>query len=254
MPPPLDRISIELTNRCQKRCSFCYNHSHPAGESHWTAEDLIELLHDCRAQGVCAVSLGGGEPLESPLLWDVLAAVRGTMFRSLTTNGLLLDRLKEKLIAAAPEKVHISLHFPESRAEVDRVIRQTTQLADAGVRSGINLLVARSQLREARQAAQRIRAAGIDNQRILYLPMRGSETPSPREVAAVADGPFQSMSCLGGCARSERFCSLRWDRTVAWCSYTSSRRPLVELSHRGLLAALEDLPLVFCGPTMQGEP
>ena len=34
----LDRISIELTNRCAKACWFCYNHSQPAGATQWTVE------------------------------------------------------------------------------------------------------------------------------------------------------------------------------------------------------------------------
>ena len=96
-----------------------------------------------------------------------------------------------------------------------------------GVRSGINLLVARSNLEAARQAARTVRDSGIGNERIVYLPMRGRDTPTPAEVAAVAGGqPFQSMTCLMACGKSPRFCSIGWDKTVAWCSYTKTRAPL----------------------------
>jgi hypothetical protein len=89
---------------------------------------------------------------------------------------------------------------------------------------------------------------------MVYLPMRGQDTPTPEEVAVVAGRlPFQSMSCLSGCARSPRFCSIGWDRTVAWCSYTRTRRVLPELSYAGLAAALEGLGLEFCGGTSGGE-
>ena len=85
---------------------------------------------------------------------------------------------------------------------------------------------------------------------IVYLPMRGTDTPTPTEVARVAgNGPFQSMSCLAGCARSPRFCSIGWDKSVAWCSYTVSRTPLPELTYRGLEATLPGLGLTFCGGT-----
>ena len=246
----LERISIELTNRCQKGCWFCYNHSNAAGRDVWTADEIVSLALDCRDHGTRAVSLGGGEPLESPILFEVLRRLDGELYRSVTTNGLLLteERL-ESLVAARPDKVHVSLHFPESKSELARVSRQVTLLAERGIRSGVNLLVARSQLASAAKAARELQAAGIGNERIVYLPMRGRDTPTPREIAMVAGGPFQSMTCLGGCSRSPRFCSIGWDRQVAWCSYTVSRRPLSQLSHAGLSAALDNLPLLFCGGT-----
>src|SRR5882724_10092346 len=79
--------------------------------------------------------------------------------------------------------------------------------------------------------------------------MRGQDTPTPDEVGQVAGEGFQSMSCLMACGRSPRFCSIGWDRTVAWCSYTTTRRPLVELTYRALTAALDGLGLQFCGGT-----
>ncbi len=58
---------------------------------------------------------------------------------------------------------------------------------------------------------------------------------------------FQSMTCLLACGPSPRFCSVAWDRTVAWCSYTKTRRELPELSFRGLIEAMTNLGLEFCG-------
>jgi hypothetical protein len=167
----------------------------------------------------------------------------------MTTNGMLLSGpVLDRLDAAAPEKVHVSIHFPANRQEVERVIRQVQQIEDRGIRSGINLLVARSKLSAARAAAAMIRAAGIDTQRIIYLPMRGRDTPNPEEIATVAGGePFQATSCLTRCGLSPRFCSIRHDKTVAWCSYTAARRPLPELTCRGLLQTLDGLGLRYCG-------
>jgi MoaA/NifB/PqqE/SkfB family radical SAM enzyme len=230
----LERISIELTNRCQKGCWFCYNHSHPAGDEVWTADELLGFILDCRDHGTKAVSFGGGEPLQSPLLFPLLRELEGRLFRSLTTNGLLLEGdAFEQLVVARPDKVHVSIHFPENRREVTRVIEQVQRLAARGITSGVNLLVARSNLPAARAAASELRTAAISHERIVFLPMRGQDTPTPSEVAAVAGGQkFQSMTCLAACGKSPRFCSIAWDRTAAWCSYTSSRRPLSRLPHR----------------------
>jgi molybdenum cofactor biosynthesis enzyme MoaA len=245
----LERISIELTNQCGKHCSFCYNHSHPTGATAWTVDELVDFVIDCARAGTKAVSFGGGEPLEYPYLCELLERLQGIVFRSFTTNGLLLDvDWIDRLVRIAPDKVHISIHFPESQSEVERVIAQVTELASCGIHSGVNLLVARSNLTNAQTATQQIHQAGITNDRIVYLPMRGTDTPTPQEMARIAGSDrFQSMTCLLACGKSSRFCSIGWDKHVGWCSYTISRRKLSSLTAEGLAAAIKDLPLVFCG-------
>lgn len=250
MDASIERISIELTNACRKGCWFCYNGSTASGDTRWSLVELQTFVRSCAAGGVKAVSFGGGEPLEFPDWQPLLVSLRGVLFRSLTTNGLpLRDRACfDALVAAAPDKVHVSIHFPDRADEVERVVDQVLKLQDRGIRSGVNLLVSQSQREAAAGAARRVRAAGIDNRRITYLPMRMADTPTPAEMSEVAGRePFQSMTCLTECGRSPRFCSIGWDQQVAWCSYTRSRRPLEELSHAGLIRALHNLELEFCG-------
>jgi hypothetical protein len=59
----LDRLSIEVTNRCAKACWFCYNHSQPDGATQWTPVELVSFIRDCAGHGVRAVSFGGGRRL-----------------------------------------------------------------------------------------------------------------------------------------------------------------------------------------------
>ncbi|MCB9594483.1 MAG: radical SAM protein [Sandaracinaceae bacterium] len=244
----LERVSVEPSRRCSKACAFCYNGSTPDGDGEWTADELIAFGADLAAHGVRSLSLGGGEPLEWVGVFDVLAGLEGVLLRSLTTNGLPLSdaALFERLVGARPDKVHVSIHDPRGRGEVRRVIEQVQALAERGVPSGVNLVVARSRLDAARDAAAALRDRGIGNERIVYLPMRGSDTPTPEEVHAVAAGPFQSMTCLRGCGASPRFVSVAADRTVAWCSYTRTRRRLDALTHAALTRALDGLGLAPC--------
>jgi hypothetical protein len=248
MPQPLERLSIELHDRCGKACWFCYNGSNPAGEGAWNPDDVIAFVDDCARHGVQAVSFGGGEPHEYPALFDVLSALRGRLYRSITSNGLLLEEHLSRLIASAPERVHLSIHFPGNALEVARVVRQVESLAAAGIPSGINLLVQASRLAEATACAHFLRAAGLGNDRIIYLPMRGRDTPTPTQLAAVAGNlPFQSMTCLSACGPSPRFASLDSHGRIAWCSYTRSRHPLRSFTHAGLLEAMQELGLAYCG-------
>src|SRR5437763_14773398 len=86
----LERVSIELTQRCRKACWFCYSESGTAGATAFTPGEVIDLARDLANNGVRAVSFGGGEPLEYPGVFAILASLRGVLFRSLTTNGLEL--------------------------------------------------------------------------------------------------------------------------------------------------------------------
>lgn len=245
----LERISVEVSNRCDKACDFCYSGSNAAGESAWTADSLVAFAADCAAHGVRAMSLGGGEPLQWPPLLEVLERTRGLLFRSMTSNGLLLDGARLGALAGAGiEKIHVSIHFPDRDVEIRRAIARVAEITARGIAGGVNLLVRASGLEPARAAAACLHAAGIGNDRIVYLPMRGHDTPTPRQLARVAGAvSFQSMTCLLACARSARFCSIGWDQAAAWCSYTRSRRPLATPTFAALREALSDLDLEFCG-------
>lgn len=244
----MERLSIELTDRCEKGCAFCYARARPEGASSWHPEDVVALVRDCAAHGTRAVSFGGGEPLEYPPLLDVLRATRGLLFRSVTTSGLRLDEALDALVAARPDKVHVSIHDPADGRELRRVIRQVGALAERGVPAGVNLLVRRSSLAAATSASAVLRGAGIGAERVVWLPLRlHGDTPAPEALAAAAGGPFQSTTCLTRCAPSPRFASLDAHRRAAACSYTSSRAPLGAMTRAALLAALAAAPLTPCG-------
>ncbi len=251
----IQRLSIELTNRCSKGCSFCYNQSSALGRTKWLPSEVVSFVQDCAEHGSEAVSFGGGEPLQYDELDYVLTALKGSLFRSITTNGLQLtnERL-DRLANSAPDKVHVSIHFPEDMVEVQRVAKKVSLLELHGIKSGVNLLVARSKLEFAKAAAQFLHERGIDNKRIIYLPMRRMDTPTAEELFQVAGcQPFQSMTCVTHCHASLRFCSIGWDKSIAFCSYTSTRRLLPELTFAGLMMAMENLGLTFCGDTHEAN-
>ncbi len=205
-------VSIELTNACAKACHFCYNASAPAGQTVWTAGDVVDFVRDCAAAGLKAVSFGGGEPLQFNGLTEILDNLRGVLFRSMTTNGLLLDaRTVAALARTGIDKVHISIHYPHNMREVARVIGQVQALEAAGIRAGVNMLVMPSHVAAAAHARARLQASGIGLDRIVFLPLRGLVETPPQAISVAAGqrtggtGPrFQSMTCLTGCARSPR--------------------------------------------------
>ncbi len=247
-----ERISIELTNYCTKGCPFCYNTSTKDGATLWTVNELETFISSCSQHGTKAISFGGGEPLEYDGLYELLSKLKGVLFRSITTNGLgLTPEVEKQLVKTAPEKIHISIHFPHIEKEVTRVTAQVIRLQELGISSGINLLVEKQKLDEAKKATKALLEAGIGYDRIVFLPLKSVPTEkmtTAHDILNVTQGEhFQSMTCLKTCGKSPRFCAVSWDKQAAWCSYTSERRLLKSLDAKGLSDALSGLGLVFCG-------
>lgn len=248
MSRTIEMLSIDITNRCSKQCTFCYNHSTAAGVTQWDAGEVIDFARDCVSHGVKAISLGGGEPLEHPGIFDIIKALQPIAYLSITSNGLPLldDEVKARLAAMKPDKMHLSLHNPHDRDELQRVCRQVDWLASTGIKPGVNLLVSTRNLDAAASAYRRLRRHLTPDQ-IILLPMRYSLTPTPGQLAAVAGGEkFQCASCLLQCERPQTFASVTWDKKANSCSYAGGKQPLPSLTYQGLQEALNQVNFAPC--------
>lgn len=249
-------VSIELTNRCGKGklCGEfgCYAKSLPEGLTFWTPEKLETFIRDLAWNEIQAVSFGGGEPLQYEGLWDLLERLKEVrIWKSLTTNGLLLKGEEITRLARYLNKVHVSVHFPEDEREVKRVIRQVKELEEKGLKSGINFLVKGRDVESEKRAVLEIKKAGIGADRVVFLPLRGKgvvlDLRKFREVAEILGNPFQAVWCVLRCGKSERFVSVDWEGKVGWCSYTEAKTKMEKFTYRGMIEALEAKELVFCG-------
>lgn len=245
-------VSIELTNFCTKGCPFCYSKSTSKGQTFWTPAVLELFIRDLAAHGIEAVSFGGGEPLQYDGLWDLFERIRDVgIFKSMTTSGLplspgIIERLRPYL-----NKVHVSIHFPEKTAEVTRVIQQVRDLAAAGIKSGINMILRGDDLAAEKAAVLQIKEARISAERVVFLPMRAKgkhpDLDRFKEIASILSPKFQSVWCLMECHQSDRFVSVDWQGRIGWCSYTEAKTTMKEFTYAGLQDALHAKKLVYCG-------
>ena len=137
-----------------------------------------------------------------------------------------------------PDKIHLTIHQPDNKAEVNRVERQIQRIASIGVKPGLNLLVGADKIDSAKIAYERLSQL-LDTDQIILVPQRFSNTPTPQLLASVAGGkPFQSPSCLLACKRPESFCSVSWDKKVNSCSFAPNKEALNSLDYAGLIEAL----------------
>ena len=237
----IELLSIDLSNYCSKQCPFCYNHSRREGNTLWKPQEVIDFTSDCIEHGVKAVSLGGGEPFEYNGVFEVIDALYPKCYLSVTSNGLPLENKEiwEMLDKHKPDKIHLTIHQPDNEAEVLRVERQVQQIASIGIKPGVNLLVGADKIASVKSVFERLGKL-LNNDQIILVPQRFSNTPTPKQLASVAGGkPFQSPSCLLKCQRPANFCSVSWDKKVNSCSFAPNKVPLETLDYAGLVKALE---------------
>jgi cyclic pyranopterin phosphate synthase len=108
-------LRISVTDRCNLRCVYCL----PKGGLHWqprrdqlSAEEIARFTVSMARVGVTRVRLTGGEPLIHPGIVEIvarLASIPGIQEVSLTTNGMLLERLAQPLAEAGLKRVNVSL-------------------------------------------------------------------------------------------------------------------------------------------------
>jgi GTP 3',8-cyclase len=108
-------LRVSVTDKCNFRCRYCM----PAEGLEWlprdevlSFEEIARLVRVLSEMGVDEVRLTGGEPLvrrDLPVLVSFLAVIPGVRDLSLTTNGVLLDRLAGPLVEAGLRRLNVSL-------------------------------------------------------------------------------------------------------------------------------------------------
>lgn len=113
------RMYLEITTCCNLSCSFCPGTKRPA--AFLSPENFHTLAAKLRPYGEHLYLHVMGEPLLHPQLPQLLEICRELGFRAtLTTNGTLLPKKQEALLAApALRKVSVSLHSFEANEAGD---------------------------------------------------------------------------------------------------------------------------------------
>jgi GTP 3',8-cyclase len=142
-----DDLRISVTDRCNFRCVFCM----PAEGLRWlpkdeilTFEELTRLLGIFVSLGVRSIKVTGGEPTvraDLPRLVSMFREAGPELDMSMTTNGILLDRLAEPLAQAGLDRVTVSCHslMPHRfegmtrRDALDKVFAGLQAAQDAGL-------------------------------------------------------------------------------------------------------------------------
>lgn len=108
-------LRVSLTDRCSLRCTYCMPFNFDKwlpSETLLTASELVKVIEIAVSQGVTEVRLTGGEPLLRPDIVEIVSqinALENAPELSMTTNGVALAKVAQRLADAGLKRINISL-------------------------------------------------------------------------------------------------------------------------------------------------
>src|SRR5262245_19430426 len=269
-----DDLRISVTDRCNFRCTYCM----PAEGVAWlpksellTFEELTRMLGLFVRLGVRSLKVTGGEPTvraDLPVLIRMFRDVGPELDISITTNGMLLDRLAAPLAEAGVDRATVSCdsllrhRFAEMtrRDALDRVLAGLRAAEDAGLTPiKINtVVIAGTNDDEIVEFAGWARATGYEVRFIEYMPLdaqhaweRAKVVPAARILDAIdAVYPLETASHGTEPATTYRFADgapgavgVIASVTEPFCDTCNRLRMTAEGAFRTCLFALDETDL-----------
>lgn len=215
--PPLRLVFWETTQACNLACKHCR-----ASAVAWRDPKELSFGEAC-AMMDSMVELGrpvlvfsGGEPLLRPDIFELMAEARkrGLPF-ALSTNGTLVDEaMADRIAAAAPHRVSISLDG-----------------ADAATHDGFRRL--KGAFQEALQGIRRLRARGVGVQVNTSVTTHNAQTLESIHELVLREGVCAwhlFMLVPVGCGlqipEEQRLAAGAYERTLRWFVTTQARSPI----------------------------
>lgn len=137
-----DDLRISLTQRCNLACVFCHMEGQPPSNLELTPEEIERCVAASVSVGIRRVKLTGGEPTLRPDIVGIVRRIAPYVEEvSMTTNGLMLERLAGQLKQAGLRRVNVSLpsaipktyHRLTGAPTLDRALRGLRAARDAGL-------------------------------------------------------------------------------------------------------------------------
>ena len=150
----IDYMRISVTDRCNLRCVYCMPEEGIENIPHEEILSYDEIIRICRCVanlGIRKIKITGGEPLVRKDIIDLIKEIKrinGIDEVTITTNGVLLYDMADKLYEAGIDAINISLDTLDRekfinitrRDEYENVSMAIDKLIDLGIRVKINCL------------------------------------------------------------------------------------------------------------------
>ncbi len=129
------KVYVEITNICNLNCSFCHGHGRePKMMSEAEFVSILDKLTD-KTEYIYYHLMG--EPLLHPELPRFIKLAKEQGYKSvITTNGTLLAKRGDEIIATKPHKVSVSVHSLEN-GDLTEYLTEVVKFAENASHAGI---------------------------------------------------------------------------------------------------------------------
>ena len=125
----INYMRISVTDLCNLRCEYCMPEEGTKKLKHsdiLSFEETVDIVRAAAELGINKIRITGGEPLVKPDIVDLcqkISSVPGINEVSMTTNGVLLDKMAKDLKAAGINRINISLDTldPQKYKRITRI-------------------------------------------------------------------------------------------------------------------------------------
>ncbi|HCH64213.1 MAG TPA: hypothetical protein DFR83_15525, partial [Deltaproteobacteria bacterium] len=117
---PPDRVSLNVTLRCNLKCTMCTT-CYDSPEL--STEEIKSIIDQTAAWGVEVFNPLGGEPFMRGDIEEILAyAVRRGFYVTVTTNGTLITERRARAVASIPsDRLHLNVSLDGDRRANDEI-------------------------------------------------------------------------------------------------------------------------------------
>lgn len=219
-------VHLELTNRCNLKCEYCYKDK--AKKKDMPLKNWYKIIDSLVDYGVFQVTFGGGEPLiykHMPQLLDY--CVKKRLNVAMTTNGILLSAFQKSVLNKF-RQINVSYH-----GDIHSLTESLRYLKINKIKAGINFVLKKEYKKDIGIIMLISKSFNVE---VLFLTYKAinkdyDEMIDPREVYKIAKDyadkdykvAIDGMTCFGNldefCLQKRRFADISCRGDVYPCSF-----------------------------------
>jgi MoaA/NifB/PqqE/SkfB family radical SAM enzyme len=201
------RVNWDMTNACNLGCLHCYASSGKPMPGELTDEEALGFARQLVADEVANVTIAGGEPFIRPICLPVIEILAGAgVSTAVVTNGTFVTpeiarrlgelRLKRVSVSVDAPSAALHDHIRQREGSFANAVRALRLLGDAGVHTGLNMVVTATNIEQVPDAIELAIGLGCESVLLLrFMPVgRGREhadtLAASDEAFARLHGPF----------------------------------------------------------------
>lgn len=122
---PIRVASIEITDKCNLKCRYCYGNFKPNNSIRLELDEIASLLKRLSARGVKLLEITGGEPSVHPDFNKILSLACASFDRvTIMTNGVHFNETSFKIFQQYRDKIGFSISIDGFSEETNAFQRQ----------------------------------------------------------------------------------------------------------------------------------